>query len=1436
MRVRWVAGLGRTRRRRRTPRWQRALQRKATVSLLAFTLPLALGTTTSGGQHLSLPTGPGVRSAVDRLLAWVSDDHSPVPQAPRQESGTATGRSHEVPASATRSVGHATGRAPGKGRGQMPAYAVHVPKPRQDTTGWIDPGNANSFSPRTSTLIASSATATSDLYRNLDGSYTRLEYPSPVNYQAASGAWVPIDTDLVAEPSGRWQAKAVPLATSFAPNANSRVLAEVSGGDGAGSFGLGIGVSGGSKTLGAAAGSVVSYPGVLADTDLAQQATATGVTESFTLDGAGAPGGWTFSLALTGLKPVAEADGAIDFLSAAGTPDLVIPAVVGLEYQLATGHGGTELAVTVSPQWLAEPGRAFPVTTGFSVLTPAGASAAAAATAAASAGAGAGTAARELDFTGPAGAGVRGTHLTSASLHVLEQCPVGSAGSGAAGASGASAGEDIGVSVVGGPPVGNLAGTPACDAGESSAWMSVPVSTSGLTVLGSQSASAGERLTVTTEPGGAASTPAAASGAGGAVASPAAAVSPAPASAGLAAATATAVLVVTAATTTDTPPQINSQYPPNNYNEPTLTPELMATGQDNNGTTDSPEFEFQVYSSAGTKLADSGFLAAAGTITPSGQTPVVASGDWVVPSGDLAWGQTYYWVVQDYDGTDYSGTPSPSYFSTPVPQPLITSGLSQNSGPGYSASSGNYTTSATDASVSVVGPALSIERDYNSLDPRTSGAFGAGWSSELDMKVSLGQASGSGSTATEEVTYPDGSQVAFGLNANGTYTSAEGRYATLATVSSGGFTLTDKNDTVYTFTQALAATGPWGASAWGITSITDALGHVLKFTNSSSDEVTAMTSEPSTATGSQRSLTLTWNPGVSGVTSPHVATVVTTPVSGSGTAITWTYTYSGDQLQTACLTSDSNNPCTKYTYQAGSDYPEAVLDSGPHSYWRLDEASGATSAADSVLFNEGADNATYSNVTLGQDTGPLAGGGAKAATFNGTTSEVTLPHSLVSGATYESVSVWFKTTATSEVLFSYQLDQLSAGTTSAHYTPSLYIGSDGYLHGEFWTNTVQPMVSSTAVNDGSWHLATLTASGTTQSLYLDGKQVGTPISNKAIEVTPQLYDYVGAGFLGGSWPDEADEGKNGTEGYASYFKGDLSDFGFWSRPLTATEIAAMYAAGHGQANLMTKVTRPSGNTYEAVTYNAVDSTVNQVTDSNGDPWTVNAPSVTGTSQGYVGAVLGAQPVDYWRLGDTATTDAINQVNGGTAAYNDVGQGVGGGRFADTTMDRFDGSTAYLTLPDNLSGPGAQGVSMWFKTGSASGVLLSSSASQVAPSATTPGNYTPILYVGSNGYLYGKFWDGTTAVVLRSAAAVDDSQWHNVVLTAGGGSQDMMIDGAFASSESSNPTGGEPDGQTNMYLEARLRRRELAGRGALVVNVHHRIRLLLRGLHRRRLLL
>ena len=94
-----------------------------------------------------------------------------------------------------------------------------------------------------------------------------------------------------------------------------------------------------------------------------------------------------------------------------------------------------------------------------------------------------------------------------------------------------------------------------------------------------------------------------------------------------------------------------------------------------------------------------------------------------------------------------------------------------------------------------------------------------------------------------------------------------------------------------------------------------------------------------------------------------------TPGSAS-TALTWTYSYSGDTLTAVCPPT-SPGSCTNYSYTAGSHFPSAVLDAGPRSYWRMDDTSGST-AASAVTANEGSDNGTYANVTLGQP-GPLAG-------------------------------------------------------------------------------------------------------------------------------------------------------------------------------------------------------------------------------------------------------------------------------------------------------------------------------------------------------------------------------------------------------------------------------------------------------------------------------
>ena len=843
----------------------------------------------------------------------------------------------------------------GRGPGQLPAFAVHGPQARTFVTGTA-PGR-DTFNPATSKIVASSSTATSDLYRNADGSYTRHVYASPVNYKTSSGAWVPIDTGLAGGSDGRWHERANSMAVSFAARADNPALGSVAFGNAnAASLGLSFGLAGAAAVPGSAAGPQVTYPGVLPNTDLTETDTAVGVKESLVLNSAQAPSTWVFPLHLSGLTPVLQSDGAVDLVTSSGQVEGVIPhgsatdahvnthtgvqgVTYGVTYSLVTYQGAPALQVSLDRAWLDDPTRAFPVTVDPSVndatkgttyvLYPYNYDYSGEADLQVGTYNGGTNYARAfLDFTG-LGASLQYEHVTAATLHLFDQWAYycGSAEtnslyqvtsswtvSGQKTWPGPSTGNEIGSVNTTAPSAAcsNTSGNPNVGG-----WISVPFNGDGVSLLNSWTLGTGANYGF--EVG--------------------ASYTDSYAYKKFDSLNTYQAPYVSVTYTDDVPPQIDSQYPPDNYNATTLTPELLASGSDPDNWPNPVKYDFAVYNSSGTKVVDSG---------------LVSSGDWNVPRGDLSWGQTYYWTVQDYDGVDYSATPKVNYFATPVPQPLITSGLSQNtSGPGFEPATGNYTTSATDAQVSTAGPALSVVRDYNSLDPRSDGAFGAGWSSILDMEAAPGQVDSSGATQTVVVTYPDGQQVGFGENPNGSFTPPRGRFATFASVS-GGYTLTDKNDTVYKFTQSL------GSGAYGITSVTDALGHALTFTYNSSGQVTTMTSA-----ASGRALHFSWT-APSAPASAHVASVTTDPVTAgnSATALTWTYNYTGDQLNGVCPPA-STTACTTYSFTPGSHYQDAVLGSGPHSYWRLDETSGST-AASSVLANEGTDNSTYSGVSLSQ--------------------------------------------------------------------------------------------------------------------------------------------------------------------------------------------------------------------------------------------------------------------------------------------------------------------------------------------------------------------------------------------------------------------------------------------------------------------------------------
>ncbi|MFD8912157.1 RHS repeat-associated core domain-containing protein [Streptomyces sp. NPDC059575] len=460
---------------------------------------------------------------------------------------------------------------------------------------------------------------------------------------------------------------------------------------------------------------------------------------------------------------------------------------------------------------------------------------------------------------------------------------------------------------------------------------------------------------------------------------------------------------------------------------------------------------------------------------------------------------------------------------------------------------------------------------------------------------------------------------------NGTYTPPAGGFAVLAGVTGGGWTLTDKARTVYTF-DALGR----------LTKITDQHGISETLTYDGSGQLATVAN-----TTSGRALHLTWS-------GAHIATVTTDAVDGS--ALTWRYSYDGDELTQVC-SPVSTTACTHYDYGTGSHYRTAVLDAGPHSYWRLGDASGTDDATSDVDVHQGEDDGTYGSVTLGAAS-PLAGSADTAATFNGTSSSVTLPNGIIQdGGPYLATELWFKTTSVGPLL-EYEDQPLGSATTPVAYGPTLYIGADGKLRGEFWQGAISPITTSQTVTDGAWHHAVLSGAGTTQTLYLDGTVVGS--LDGPIKISKNPYNYVGAGWFHNGWPSTPF-----TSAYG-HFKGQIDDVALYYHALGSQVVQAHYASRQS-ADELTQVTTPGGNTTWDVEYDNGLDRVTDVTDPQGGTWQVGATGVSGTDTDLTRDVTvtdpagndrtyGYDPLHGGRVTDYALTDGEDR----TYAYDTGG--------------------------------------------------------------------------------------------------------------------------------------------------------------------------------------
>ncbi|MBO0822379.1 MAG: AHH domain-containing protein [Actinobacteria bacterium] len=699
------------------------------------------------------------------------------------------------------------------------------------------------------------------------------------------------------------------------------------------------------------------------------------------------------------------------------------------------------------------------------------------------------------------------------------------------------------------------------------------------------------------------------------------------------------------------PPNLTAMYPQNNYQVGTLTPQLFAAATTVDAWPSSTvNYQFQICA---------GQPGAFTSCTPS---PWQAGQVWQVPGGHLSWDTDYYWTVQGRDaggdGTQPSTTGPWHLLQTAVQQPVITSHLAAGSAAAGSLNPvmGNYSSSVTDARVATAGPALAITRRYNSLDPRASGLFGAGWSTVYDMAVTPD----GGGTGSVVVTLADGTQVRFAQNSDGSYSPQQGIFATLISVGNGSWELRDKSSTVYIF-------NPAGQ----LTSISDNRGRAetLAYDSSSPPQLTTITS------ASGRSLHLTLSGG-------HVTSVATDPVGGS--PLTWTYSYSGNELTRVCAPQAAPN-CTAYAYTSGSHLQSALTDSGPVGFWPLADTSGTT-AASAVGANLGADKGMYlAGATPGQDAGPGAGSNATAARFAGSGAVQLPPSALTELGPFLSLEAWFKTTSDG-VIVGYQ-DQPITGTP-VKWTPALYVGTDGKLRAEFWHGQATPITSAAAVSDGRWHQALLSSNGSTQSLYLDGHLIGTVAGT----IVDDAMDYtvIGDGFTSSGWPAATSANQNFG------FTGDIADVAVYDTPLGAAAATAHWQTSQAAAEL-SQITLPSGRSQVQVSYNTVTDRVATETDSGGGTWTLGGLGYAGTAGTVTAAAALTDPRHgtitsvYDPLRGYQLTSQTDQSGGTTTwSYNTAG-------FADSTTNP-DGSTTNNTVDarGNITSQSAQRASgQWF---------------------------------------------------------------------------------------------------------------------------------------------
>ena len=205
-----------------------------------------------------------------------------------------------------------------------------------------------------------------------------------------------------------------------------------------------------------------------------------------------------------------------------------------------------------------------------------------------------------------------------------------------------------------------------------------------------------------------------------------------------------------------------------------------------------------------------------------------------------------------------------------------------------------------------------------------------------------------------------------------------------------------------------------------------------------------------------------------------------------------------------------------------------------------------TSGGKTLLLHYNFDQQNASDNTSNSNDGTLynmtfvSEGSGYAASFDGSSSEIRMPDSLIKDQTDFTIMFRFKTSG-SGILLGYQT--ALAASSPSNYVHILSIAPDsGKIRGDLFSNDGHFIVDSTDnVSDNQWHTVYFSAKASSIALYLDGTQLTTATNTVAhLDMTK---NQLGVGRYGGSnW-----DGFVNSQVY--YYNGLIDDFKFYNGAL-----------------------------------------------------------------------------------------------------------------------------------------------------------------------------------------------------------------------------------------------------------------------------------------------